>query len=117
MVRREFKALFCERFHCPPEEYERRAFKRCLYAHARLLAPVARVLSRDYFAEDLMFVGYLGATTGLREANTEVLTFQDANRAKPNLWRTGLRIRVSGRKAASLAQQLFSAAHRSGASP
>ena len=117
MVRREFKALFCERFHCPPAEYEARAFRKCLYWHARFLAPVLRILKRDFFAEDVKLIQYLGEVTGLREANLEVLTFQDANRTKSGFLRTDLRIRVSGRKAASLAQHLFSQARRNGAPP
>lgn len=104
----QLKALFCERFGCPPVAYEERAFRQCLYWHARFLAPVIRRLSPRFFAEDFRLIRDLGATTDWREANSEVLNFQDTNRAKASMLRTGLRIRVSGRKASDLANRLFS---------
>ena len=108
---RQFKTLFCERYKCSPSEYEERAFRKCLYWHARLLAPVLRLLSPGLFSADFKFINYLGETAGGREASAEALDFQDANRAKPNFLRTGLKIRVSGQKAASLARRLFAEAH------
>jgi hypothetical protein len=68
----------------------------------------------DFFAEDLKFIRNLGAVTGLREAGAEAQDFHQVNRARPSFFRTGLRIRVSGRKATRLAQVLFSEARRNG---
>jgi hypothetical protein len=73
---------------------------------------VIRKLTPDLFAEDFKFIRYLGAATGLREVSVDVLNFGDVNRGKPTLLRTGLRIRVSGRKVTRLATQLFSEARR-----
>ncbi len=106
MNSRSLKSSFCERFGCPQSEYEERAFKKCLYPHARCLAPVLRLLRPNFFATDFSFIGYLGATTGLRDANSEVLSFNDLNR-KGGFFRKTLRIRVSGRKASVLAARLF----------
>ncbi len=64
----------------------------------------------EFFAEDLRFIRYLGAATDLREASVDALNFQEANRGYPGFWRTGLKLRVSGRKATKLAQQLFAEA-------
>jgi hypothetical protein len=61
-----------------------------------------------FFADDLNLNRYRGEATGWRDPQTELLSFQDTTRTKPSLLRTGLRIRVSGRKAAALAQGLFS---------
>jgi hypothetical protein len=112
VVTQEFKTLFCEAFNCPPAEYEERAFRMCLPWYARWLAPVFRKANADFFAEDFRFLRYLGAATDGREANAEVMAFQDTNRAKGSFLRIGLRIRVSGRIAAGLAQQLFPDAPR-----
>jgi len=103
----QFRALFCQRFNCPPSEYERRAFRKCLYFHAKFLAPLLLVLKPDLFAEDFKFIRYLGASTGLREVGLDLLNFRDANRGKPGFWRTSLNLRVSGRKAGRLARELF----------
>jgi hypothetical protein len=74
-----------------------------------LLAPVVRRLNPSFFAEDFKFIGYLGASTSLREVNADLMNFRDVNSGNPSFWRTGLKIRVSGRKASGLAQQLFTA--------
>ena len=103
--------LLCQRFNCPASEYEELVFRKCLYWHARLLAPVVRRLKPDFFAEDFKFIGYLGASTDMREVSADLMNFRDANLGRPRFWRTALKIRVSGRKASRLAQQLF-AAHR-----
>jgi hypothetical protein len=113
----ELKALFCERFKCPPSEYEVRALKRCLYWHARLLGPFVRLLNAKFFLEDLQLIRALGAATHWRDARGEILTFQDANRTSMRLLRTGLKIRVSGRKATDLAKQLFSEKRQTDSQP
>ena len=68
---------------------------------------MARRLSPDFFKEDFKFIRYLGDSTGLREVGVDLLNYRAANLGKPSFWRTGLKIRVSGRKASRLAQQLF----------
>ena len=105
------QSLFCERFGCSEAEYEERAFKRCLYWHARLLAPALRLLSPGLFDWDFKFIRYLGAATDWREAKTDVNNFHVLNDGTPSFWRELLRLRVSGRKATELAYQLFSAPH------
>ena len=101
------KALFCEHFNCPPAAYEDRALTHCLYSHARVLAPFVRLLNADFFRIDFEFIRALGGVSHSQEADREILTFQDANRATKSFWRTGLNIRVSGRKTAALARELF----------
>src|SRR6266853_1154354 len=107
-----FQNLFCQRFNCPPSANEERALKKCLYWHARVLAPLVRKLNPDLFAEDFKFIRYLGAATDLREVSVDVLNFRDVNRGNPSFLRISLRIRVSGRKATQLAHQLFTEARR-----
>ena len=109
MKRQEFQLLVCQWFNCPTSQYEERVFEECLYWHARLLAPVVRRLRPDFFAEDFKFIGYLGTSTGLREVSVDVANFRDANAGEQSFWRSTLRLRVSGRKASRLAQQLFAA--------
>jgi hypothetical protein len=110
----QFQVLFCQRFHCPPSEYEARAFRKCLYWHAKWLAPVLRRLRPDFFAEDFKFIRNLGESTGKRDADVDVANFHDVNTGKPSFWRTGWKIRVSGRKASRLAHELFSTKRQGG---
>ncbi len=109
MPHRPFKALFCERFHCPEASYEEIALHKCLRPHARLLSPLARKMQSDYFALDLKFIRNLGTVTGVREAYREVQDFGDAVRARRSFLRTVLNVRASGGKALDLAQRVFRA--------
>jgi hypothetical protein len=110
-----FKSLFCERFGCSSEEYEERAFWKLLYWHARILAPVIRIIKPDFFLEDFKFIRYLGDAVDARQAKVDVLDFKDLNRKHWRLLHTGLRIRVSHRKARRLAFQLFGQADQAAA--
>ncbi len=107
MPQQQFQTLFCQRFGCPPEDYEERAFRKCLYWHAKVLAPLLRLLKPHIFDEDFKFIRYLGSSSGLREVDVDLLNYRDANLGKPSFWRTSLKIRVSGRKASRLARELF----------
>lgn len=107
MARQSLRSLFCQRYDRPDSDYERRAFSLCLYTHAKMVAPIIHRIAPEFFAPDLKFIRDLGETIGSREASAEASNYQDANRARPNFWRTGLKIRVSGRKATALAYRLF----------
>src|SRR5262249_23735572 len=102
---------------CAVSEYEEMALEHCLYRHARLVAPLVRMLSPNFFAEDLKFIRYLGASAGFREAEVDLLNFRDANTGTGSFLRTTLKLRVSGRKAGRLAQQLFAEERAGGAHP
>jgi hypothetical protein len=112
VARQELKTLFCKRCQCSLAEFEGRAFRDCLPWHARLLAPVIRKLTPTFFAKDFEFIKFLGAAVGSQDIQAEVGSFQDANRDKGGLFRRGLHIRVSGRKASALARELFADARR-----
>ncbi len=105
---RQLIILFCEQFGCPPNEYVDRAFQRCLYAHARLAAPLVLKVSPNFFAEDFKFIGDLGHATTMHEAKADRLNFNRANASRGNFCRATFKLRVSGRKAMSQARELFS---------
>ena len=107
-----FQSLFCERFNCPPSQYEEQAVRECLYRHARLLAPVLLRLRPDFFAEDAKFLRYLGQATSLNEAQADVADFKEHDCARSSFWRNQLKIRVSGRKATKLAYDLLGRARQ-----
>ena len=107
MAHATFKSLFCEQFGCSPAEYEERAFRKILYGHARLLAPVLRTLKPAFFVEDFNFIRYLGDAADFRQAKVDVLDFNDLQRKHWRLLHGSLRIRVSGRRARRLAFQLL----------
>jgi hypothetical protein len=107
MARVPFKSLFCEKFKCSPEDYEERAFRKSLYWHARLLAPVIRAVRPAFFQDDFNFIRYLGEALDARQAKVDVLDFKDTDRKNWRLLHSGLRIRISHRKTRRLAFRLF----------
>ena|SRR5579862_1775249 len=112
MARLPLKSLFCEKFGCPPGDYEERAFRKCLYWHARVLAPVIRVVKPDFFQEDLKLIGYLGEAEGVRDATADLVEYSYLNRAHGRFMHANLNLRVSGKKASQMVNQLFQQASR-----
>jgi hypothetical protein len=80
MTPRPFKTLFCERFSCSPQEYEERAFRRCLYRHAWFLAPIIPKFDPKFFREDFKFIGHLGQSVSVTDASIDVAEYGDLNR-------------------------------------
>jgi len=107
MARLPFKSLFCQRFGCSPAEYEEKAFRKCLFWHARLLAPAIRVIDRDFFREEFKLIGYLGEAEAAREATADLMEYSLLNRGRGRFWQTGFKLRVSGQKASQMVFQLF----------
>jgi hypothetical protein len=107
MARVPFKSMFCEKFGCPPEEFEERAFNMFLYWHARILAPMIRASKPDFFHADFDFLHYLGEALDVRQAKVDVLDFKDMVRKHSNLLHGSLRLRISHRKARRIAFKIF----------
>ena len=107
MVRPSFKTLFCEKFGCSLENYEKRAFREFLYWHARLVAPLIQIIYPGFFRQDMQFIHYLGESLDARQARADTLDFKDHNRKHWRMLHGTLRIRVSGRKASRVAFQLL----------
>ncbi len=103
----QFRFLFCRHFGCPETEFERRAFKRCLYAQARVLAPLLAFISPHFFDRDHAFIKSLGTTTRVSHVDRLASHFRDKVGHDADFLFKVLRIRVSGSKAIRLADQLF----------
>jgi hypothetical protein len=103
-----FKALFCRRYGCQPSDYEEFAFKYCLYGHARFIAPVIHLMSPNFFEQDFKFIGFLGASTSVKDVTETASDFHDKSNHVKGFWSRSLKLRVSGRKAIKLAHALFS---------
>jgi len=102
-----FQEAFCARFHCPAAQFHERAFRRCLYSHAVPIAPVLRRLAPAFFREDLQLIQQIGLDRDLEEVDAALSDFQYVNRARQHWLRTGLKIRLSGRRVRELAADLL----------
>jgi hypothetical protein len=104
---RDLRSLFCEHFQCPPDDYEKRAYRKCLYWHARIIAPLLPSLTPRGCERDLLFIRYLGNAKTRQEVALELVALHDDDRSQPRFARYALRLRVSGRKASKLAFSLI----------
>lgn len=107
MERLPFKSLFCDKFGCPPADYDERAFRKCLYWHARLIAPLLRVIKPGFFREEFKLIEYLGEAVGVREATADLMEYSLLNRGRGRFLQTAFKLRISGRKASRVVFQIF----------
>ncbi|MGP8198381.1 MAG: hypothetical protein ACLQU4_02630 [Limisphaerales bacterium] len=105
------RTLFCEQHGCSLSEFDKLAFQKCLYPHARLMAPLLRRIKSDYFERDLLFAHYFGNAKDLQEATAEIAALRYEDHIQPRFARNALRLRVSGRKANDLALKFFAQAN------
>ncbi len=104
---RDLKSLFCEKFGCAPSKFERRALRKCRYFHARLIAPLTRLIIPGVRQRDLEFIDYFGKARSRQQATAEIADLHYIDRAEPLFARRTLRLRISIRKARKLADVLF----------
>ena len=103
----ELRFLFCRHFRCPDSDFERQAFRECLYTHARFLAPLLSVVFPHFFDRDRAFIKTLGTTTRLSHVIGSASHFHDKVGLDAGFRFNVLRIRVSGANAIRLAEKLF----------
>ena len=105
---KNFRALFCEKFQCSPQEFEGQLFSRCLHRRARPLAAVVSKLDPDFFREDLGFIGDLASARSHDEVRMEVDRFRGRNLRDTNWLRKRFSLRISGKRVQRLSRKLFS---------
>lgn len=96
MTGKTFAELYCEKHGLNLEDYEKTVLSRGLYPHARLIAPLWRLLWPEHFVADLDFVRGVGRLRRFREFFYEAEEFahHPANRG---FWRLTANLRVSSR--------------------
>ncbi len=102
-----FKEAFCERYHCPSDQYLRRAFRKCLYRRAVLLAPIIMAVSPAFFQVDMDVIERIGSARSWRELHAELKAFSINSRLRTRPLRSQFRLRVSGNRICKLAELLF----------
>lgn len=98
--------IFCERFRCPPEEYEERFFWMCVRPNVIFLAKILWIFYRRIFYTDLEMLKQLGRTTSSRELRYELESFRHYHPPRGFI-RRDLKVRVSGRRLLKIGSKLF----------
>jgi hypothetical protein len=105
-----FKDLFCTYTHSPLEKFELTLFKKSLYPHARLIAPILLRLKRQWFAEDLDVIRELATVDCPEVFQMEVARFYGRNVRDRSFLRKRLLIRLSGKRLLKWKTRCFAAA-------
>ena len=58
-----FKAAFCEAFGCPEDAFQEALFQKCLLPRSRPLVSLIRLISPDFFRDDLDYLERVGRAT------------------------------------------------------
>ena len=107
MPQRKLKDQFCAWFGCPPQKYRERALKKCLHWHARLLAPVLRLLDARFFDRDLTLIHDIGNAQDWRGVEEALDHFRFRNSDRQLTWHADFRLMVSAEKVRALADLLL----------
>jgi hypothetical protein len=106
MISSTFSERFCAQSRIEPARYREAVMRRVLYGHARILRPLLRLVSPDYFAADHDFIEGVGRITQRREFGVEAEEFahHPGNRG---FWRRALRLRASVGRMQRLVNDVF----------
>jgi hypothetical protein len=104
-----FQDRFCSRHRIPRDQFNDLLFRKGLFLHARLLAPIATRLWPNFFAEDLQFIQEIANVTCPDIVHFEINRFHGRNVREKRWMRRVARIRMSGRKLQKINRQLFKA--------
>lgn len=102
-VQTSFRDEICARFKCPPEQFDRAVFRRCLYPQAR---SVAWLLPRRAFSDDWDMIAAVGKATSLQQVKKIVNDFRSVKPDDQSLMFI-FKFRVSGRKIIDLARDIW----------
>jgi hypothetical protein len=106
MISSTFAERFCTHFRVHPADYREAVMRRVLHRRARLVRPLLRLASPDYFAADYDFIEGVGRIAQRREFGIEAEEFahHPANRG---FWRRALRLRASVGRMQRLVNEVF----------
>ena len=103
---RTFTEICCAREGLSPEALPAVLFRRTLYPHARLVAPLVRRLDRRHFLADYEFIEDVGHLRSLADFSLALGSYVE-HPANWGFLRRRLRIRVSARRMLLLVRAAF----------
>ena len=104
MNTRTFAEAYCSKHGIPGDRFEAVVLARALYPHARLLAPILRVMWPQHFAADLDLVRGAGQLRRVRDFSLESLDYTHHPANQGGLRRV-LRLRASTQRLRRLVVQ------------
>jgi hypothetical protein len=103
---KSFREAFCERFACPPEEFEKRVLRRALYRRSRPLSALLYSWNPRFFDLDLRTIRQLGLARSSEEFRAEIDSFRFESRMQRGFLKRTLRLRISGKRLMRLLEEV-----------
>ncbi len=100
-----FREMFCERWGCSADAFERRVFWQCLHRRSLPLAALVYAFHRKYFELDLQTIRQLGVSRSPQEFRAELESFRYEYRSRGGFLRQ-IRVRVSGKRLITLLREV-----------
>lgn len=102
-----FVDLVCETFKCSPEDFNETVFWLCVFPQALFLARWLWRWNRGYFKPDLELIEQVKNATDQGELMFELNDFR-RHHPQAGIFRTWLKVRLSGERLLALGDKLFS---------
>ena len=96
-----FAEVFCQQHRIPPERYVSTMLSRCLHWRARMVAPLLRLWSSEYFAADCELIRGVGRLKTSAELFEELDHFK-SHPSNRDFFRRKLKLRISQRRVARI---------------
>ena len=105
-ARKNFREAFCCMFNVAPVHFERELLRQSLFRRARFLAPLLRLVAKDFFAPDMQLIRGIAHVRDAASLNEALDDFLHDRRNRR--WaRSGLKLRISTRRLLDIADILM----------
>lgn len=94
----DFRQLVSARYGISAEKFERKLFQKCLFRHALPFVWLLEKCDPDFFREDLEMLRDVASARTTDEVICEINRFFGRNARDKSFIRTGLYLRVSGKR-------------------
>jgi hypothetical protein len=106
MENKTFKAAYCDKFKCTPDDFPLAVLWRCFYPHASAFGRFLYRIAPSYFDSDLKMIRHVEQCTEFYILQNELEDFR-ANCPKPGVLRGWFKVRVSGLRLFDLGRELL----------
>ena len=93
-----FREAFCALTGTPLPQFETALFRRCLYFHARFVAPILLKINSAFFDEDFDAIREIESVKCPEVLTMEIARFHGRNKRDSNWLRRWFLIRISGKR-------------------
>jgi hypothetical protein len=108
-----FRERYCAHHRIPVDQFEESLFRRTLYGHVRLIAPLWRLVAPEWFEVDREFIRTVGLLRSRRMFHAEAGEFHGGEMGR-KFGRRWLRVRVSADR---VREEMEACWHGAGSAP